>query len=199
MKFNLLLIFLLLFTFEFSLAQNTENSGSNKPETKTSTITNDSLYAKLLKIEENTEQNSELKCKDVSELKWQHWVIVFFMPVTMLLFALIFTIKFRNSKELKFSRLVGLTDETDKEDKLLSSSRFIALLTGLTAIFVTTTLIMYYGYIMVAECNIKLPLSQLWTIIAGLGIGVIPYGFNVWNRNNKENPGSNTEKPKPNK
>jgi hypothetical protein len=196
MKFNLLLVFLLLCAFEFSLAQNTE---SNKQETKTSTITNDSLYAKLLKIEENTEQNSELKCKDVSELKWQHWVIVFFMPVAMLLFALIFTIKFRNSKELKFSRLVGLTDETDKEDKLLSSSRFIAILTGLTAIFVTTTLIMYYGYIMVAECNIKLPLSQLWTIIAGLGIGVIPYGFNVWNRNNKENPRSNPEKPKPNK
>jgi di/tricarboxylate transporter len=194
MKINLFLLLFLLFSAEITIAQD-QVENDRKNNSTVNDIKTDSLIAKLSKIEDYIQQSADSKCKDTSEIKWQQWVIVFFMPVTMLIFALIFTIKFRNSKELKFSRLVGLTEDVNKEDKLLSSSRFIALLTGLTAIFVITTLIMYYGYIMVAECNIELPLSQLWTIIAGLGIGVIPYGFNVWNRNNKENPGSNQEKP----
>ena len=196
MKINMLLCFLFLFSLEFAYAQNAENK-KDETITKTDSITEVLLSEKLSNIEEYIQQASEAKCRNASEIKWQQWAIVFFMPVTMLLFAIVFAFKFRNSKELKFSRLIGLSEKNDEDDKLLSSSRFIALLTGLTAIFVTTTLVMYYGYIMVAECNIKLPLSQLWTIIAGLGIGVIPYGFNVWNRNNKETLDSNPKKPKP--
>ncbi|MFN8332207.1 MAG: hypothetical protein U0T81_13500 [Saprospiraceae bacterium] len=44
---------------------------------------------------------------------------------------------------------------------------------------------MYYGYMLVAQCN-NANLDGLWKILAGLGIGIIPYGINVQLKNTKE-------------
>lgn len=116
------------------------------------------------------------------------WFVVLFMPIVMLLFSIVFFLVFKKSDEFKVSKLIGIgiIKQNGEVVEGQSTSRFILLLTGLTAIFVSTTLVMYYGYMMVAQCNNVLDLDGLWKILAGLGIGIIPYGINVWNKNVKE-------------
>ena len=187
-------IILVLISYSF-FAQEALKDDQKTEAKENISSTSDLVYEKLLKIEQQLQQPASAKCKDVKEIVLWQWIIVFFMPVTMLLFAMYFIWKFKGSKEFTASRIIGLpnTGGRSGENVLMSSSRFIALLTGLTSIFVVATLMMYYGYILVAECEIELPLTQLWTIIAGLGIGIIPYGFNVWNKNEKEKRSTNSE------
>ncbi|MBK8403845.1 MAG: hypothetical protein IPP06_16355 [Saprospiraceae bacterium] len=59
---------------------------------------------------------------------------------------------------------------------------------------------MYNGYLLVAQCNGGIDADGLWKILAGLGIGIIPYGINVWNKNTKEEaatrqPSNNSQNP----
>lgn len=60
-----------------------------------------------------------------------------------------------------------------------SSSRLIAFLTGLAAIIIGLCLTTYYIFITVAGCSSQ-NLEDFWKVIAALGIGVIPYGANMW-------------------
>lgn len=77
------------------------------------------------------------------------------------------------------------------EDKYIgSTSRLLAFITGLSAIVIALCLTCFYGYYMISECNGKMEFDGLWNILIGLGIGVIPYGINVWNGNEKENNSS---------
>lgn len=134
--------------------------------------------------------NAELVKKECTgEVKgFGEWFVVLFMPVVMLLFSIVFFFVFKKSDEFKVSKLIGIGMNKQNGEAVegQSTSRFILLLTGLTAVFVSTTLVMYYGYMMVAQCNNVLDLDGLWKILAGLGIGIIPYGINVWNKNVKE-------------
>lgn len=162
----------------------------------------DSLSGKIQEFQKKLAEPIKIECtKNYDDLKWQHWCIIFFMPLIMLIFAITFFIVFYRSKEFKVARLIGIGKQTHngiedkKEVEAQSTSRFIALLTGLTAIFVSTTLVMYYGYMMVAQCNNALDLDGLWKILAGLGIGIIPYGINVWNKNVKEEAATGTTTP----
>ena len=69
-----------------------------------------------------------------------------------------------------------------------STSRLLAFITGLIAIIIAVCLVSYHGYALFAGCSGEKQLDSLWKILAGLGIGVIPYGINVWNGNAKETP-----------
>jgi hypothetical protein len=64
---------------------------------------------------------------------------------------------------------------------LRSSSRLIAFMSGLTAIVISITLMTFYFYNVLAGVNTSETsyLDSVWKIIAGLGIGVLPYGFNM--------------------
>lgn len=152
----------------------------------------DSLANQLDSLKKNLIFCQKTECTGEVTGFWE-WLVVLFMPGTMLLLAFIFMIKFWNSKDFTASRLLGITPDEGENNKLQSTSRFILILTGLTAIFASTTLVMYYGYMMVAQCNNAMNLDGLWKILAGLGIGIIPYGINVWNKNTKEEAA--TQKP----
>ncbi len=69
-----------------------------------------------------------------------------------------------------------------------STSRLLAFITGVTAILIAICLVSYYAYAMFAGCGNDAQLNALWKILLGLGIGIIPYGINVWNGNPKEQP-----------
>ncbi len=69
-----------------------------------------------------------------------------------------------------------------------STSRLLAFITGVTAILVSICLVSYYAYAMFAGCGNDAQLNALWKILMGLGIGIVPYGINVWNGNPKEQP-----------
>lgn len=64
---------------------------------------------------------------------------------------------------------------------LRSSSRLIAFMSGLTAIVISITLMTFYFYDVLSGTNTSqtLYLDSVWKIIVGLGIGVLPYGFNM--------------------
>ena len=69
-----------------------------------------------------------------------------------------------------------------------STSRLLAFITGVTAILIAICLVSYYAYAIFAGCGNEPQLNALWKILMGLGIGIIPYGINVWNGNPKEQP-----------
>lgn len=71
-----------------------------------------------------------------------------------------------------------------------SVSRLLAFLTGISAIIIAICLVSYHGYSMVTGCNNEKQFEAIWKILVGLGIGVIPYGINVWNGNGKEQTSS---------
>ena len=73
-----------------------------------------------------------------------------------------------------------------------SVSRLLAFITGVVAIIIAVCLVSYNAYAMFAGCGGDKQFDGLWKVLAGLGIGVIPYGINVWNGNAKEQP---TTKP----
>lgn len=56
-----------------------------------------------------------------------------------------------------------------------SSSRLIAFLTAISAIVIALSLITYYAYGYITQKGGMTNLDELWKIIAGLGIGVVPY------------------------
>lgn len=64
---------------------------------------------------------------------------------------------------------------------LRSSSRLIAFMSGLTSIVISSTLMTFYFYDVLSGTNTSQTtyLDSVWKIIAGLGIGVLPYGFNM--------------------
>lgn len=59
-----------------------------------------------------------------------------------------------------------------------SVSRFIVFLSGLTALILSVCLSTFYMYQYFADPATPVNLSNLSTVIYGLGIGIIPYGFN---------------------
>lgn len=73
-----------------------------------------------------------------------------------------------------------------------SVSRLLAFITGVVAIIIAVCLVSYNAYAMFAGCGGEKQFDALWKVLLGLGIGVIPYGINVWNGNAKEQP---TTKP----
>lgn len=80
----------------------------------------------------------------------------------------------------------AVTASTNTQVMARSSSRLIAFLTGLTAMTIGICLTTYYIFITVADCPDP-DLDGLWKIIAALGIGIIPYGANMWKESKKDN------------
>lgn len=110
-----------------------------------------------------------------------------FLPVIFFLLVLIAT-AFKLRKGPRQSS--GLLAEKDKQAAPVkdassdnstppqSVSRLIAFLTGLVALIVGVCLTTFFMYRYFTDAT-KLPdLSNLTTVIYGLGIGVLPYGFN---------------------
>ncbi|MDB5017443.1 MAG: hypothetical protein JWQ84_2275 [Mucilaginibacter sp.] len=59
-----------------------------------------------------------------------------------------------------------------------SVSRFIAFLTGLVALSIGICITTFYMYSYFSNPTAKIDFSNLTNVIWGLGIGVLPYGFN---------------------
>lgn len=127
-------------------------------------------------------------------LNTTQWWLVFLPSGIVLFFALLLMVNLWSKDEFSITKLLRI-DKNNGEAENLSSSRFIALLTGIAAVFIGTTMTMYYGYALVAECNKTHSVDDLYKILIGLGIGVIPYGINVWNRNNREENQPNNTNP----
>ncbi|MDI9338978.1 MAG: hypothetical protein QM534_00300 [Sediminibacterium sp.] len=72
------------------------------------------------------------------------------------------------------------TQETEEPVYPRSSSRVIAFITGLAAIVIALTVVSLYAYgYITGRSENTFKLDELWKVIAGLGIGVVPYAAKV--------------------
>jgi hypothetical protein len=109
--------------------------------------------------------------------------IISFLPVFFFLLILIITlIKLKNAK----AKLSDLLAEKDipaiaggdtTPNPPQSTSRFIAFLTGLVALSLGVCLSTFYVYVYFTQGKAA-EVTNLTTVIWGLGIGLLPYGFN---------------------
>jgi hypothetical protein len=158
-----------------------------------------------------TDQESSTVCRSCcgkAELGWKQWLLVF-LPTLFVIFLGSYLMKWIKKEKFKLSEALSgasvtmmkpvsrpdrknpsnnITTNEPVTEPVPSMSRFIAFITGVAAVIIAVCLVTYYAYFAIAECNTPVNYEQLWKILAGLGIGVIPYGINVWNKNTKENP-----------
>ena len=139
-----------------------------------------------------------VKCNISSDKLGIRWWLIFlplilFLTVGGFFMYLILRGKFELAEALSIGQPQPEARVTDADGKVTeipkpvsSTSRLIAFLTGLTAILIAVCIITYHAYFTLAECEGDPGLESLWTILAGLGIGIIPYGVNVWRGNKKE-------------
>ncbi len=110
-----------------------------------------------------------------------------FSPV--ILFLLIITvISFKLGKDkTKISDLLAekdlqpagaVTDPASTTVPAQSVSRFVAFLTGIVALALGSSVSTFYMYGYFCNPAVAINFSNLTNVILGLGIGVIPYGFN---------------------
>ena len=83
---------------------------------------------------------------------------------------------------LSDNRLLAVKDKdgkvvTTQQVHINSSSRLLAFLSGMATIVFVITMLSYCGYVVLLGREVP-DFSRLWTIVAGLGFGVLPYGFN---------------------
>lgn len=130
----------------------------------------------------------------------EKWLLVFsplilFVLLGVILTYLILNGKFELSEALSTIQRTGTTTEmvsetvtvaTETTKPVGSTSRLIAFFTGVTAIIVAICLLTYYAYFTIAECKGPPHFEGMWKILLGLGIGVVPYGVNVWRGTKKE-------------
>jgi hypothetical protein len=109
--------------------------------------------------------------------------VISFLPVIFFLLTLIITlIKLKNDKA-KLSDLLAEKDTPAPtgggtgQNPPQSTSRFIAFLTGLVALSLGISLSTFFIYVYFTQ-NKTVDVTNLTTVIWGLGIGVLPYGFN---------------------
>jgi len=122
--------------------------------------------------------------------------IAFLPPIFFLLILMVTTVKLRNDKT-KLSDLLAEKDPTPAvttgtptvalangdnapavQPCSQSVSRFIAFLTGLVALSIGVCICTFYMYSYFTNQGKTVDLSNLTNVIWGLGIGVLPYGFN---------------------
>lgn len=119
-----------------------------------------------------------------------------FLPVIFYLLILIVT-TFKLNRD--GTRLADLLTEKDPQviaegaapaasTSSQSVSRYIAFLTGLVSLTIGVCLTTFYIYCYFRDPGKQPDLTNLTTIVWGLGIGVLPYGFNKASAALKPNP-----------
>lgn len=173
--------------------------------TKDTSVTQDSLD----KIKDTTateklekDPTTETKITDCASCeppeKWQGWLMIF-SPIILFIICCWYILNKMNRDNFSFATAFSTgqdivsktTNEEGKEvtvkhEMVGSTSRTIAFFTGMSAIIIAVCLTAFEGYNIIAQCNATTNYDALWKILTALGIGVIPYGLNVWNGNNKE-------------
>jgi len=109
--------------------------------------------------------------------------IVAMLPVSFfLLMSIMIMIKLKKDR----TKLSDLLSEKDAPPPTggtpnpasASTSRFIAFITGIVALIIGVCLSAFFMFVYFSTSGKTVDLSNLTNVIWGLGIGVLPYGFN---------------------
>lgn len=217
-KHYLCCCFLLLIAFNhLSAQQTTAQKDSATIRQLTDSLKKQNALIKKLSAEvDSLTTKKPVECTDCTKatLKPAQHFLVFTPLVLLLLVAIIFIIWIRNSNftledalsvaptatqfeeaakaraaAAQAANAAGVAPPAVPDPKPQGSvSRLLAFITGVVAIIIAVCLVSYNAYAMFAGCGGEKQFEALWKILLGLGIGVIPYGINVWNGNAKEQP-----------
>ena len=111
-----------------------------------------------------------------------------FMPVILVAITIFICLIGLKNSDVSFSSLFSEKDTTKTtplikdgvatETTPASTSRFIVFVTGLTGLILGSSITTFFIYQYFIDPTKPADISNLSTVIFGLGIGVIPYGFN---------------------
>ena len=108
------------------------------------------------------------------------WIAL--LPVIFFVLIIALTVIKLRRDGTKLSDLLSEKDTpvtaADTAGTTASVSRFIAFITGLVALAICVCITTFYMYCYFGNPGKTIDLSNLTNIIFGLGIGVLPYGFN---------------------
>jgi hypothetical protein len=152
----------------------------------TVTIKVDTLQNRLAKV--------QVPCKEcIKELGWL-WLYVL-LPVLLFIFFGLYFIRWLKRDGYKIADALSNDLNSEQLDKLQatandkpgfvanpilnrSSSRLIAFLSSLSAVILAICLFSYYMYFAIKGLTPP-DFEKLWTILAAIGIGVVPYASKV--------------------
>jgi hypothetical protein len=205
-KFIILLIALFIGISNLAQTQTPPAAVIMPDEVKILTSKIDQLQADLKKAGIPPVAQNEAPEKGLS--KQQKGIIM--LPVALFLICLFITFLFARKKDFNFRKSFysddpqQITIQTDPLNNpkdtisitLLvnglpvyrpSVSRIIAFISSLTTLAVIVCFISYYGYCMLKHQALPV-FENLFEIIFGLGLGILPYGFNRITETNKATP-----------
>ncbi len=202
MKKFVILLFVLLISSTINAqtqptAAGTTTTSSNSEDVKTLIAKIEKIQADLKKVEiPPDEVKKEVREKVLSSQQ----KLLIMLPVALFFLCLFITFLFAKKYHFNFRKSFNSEDaeqitiqsnpkvnpnetikitflENGKPVYKPSVSRIIAFLSSLTTLAVIVSFISYYAYCMLK--GIDLPdFKNLFEVIVGLGLGIIPYGFN---------------------
>jgi hypothetical protein len=109
-----------------------------------------------------------------------------FLPVILFVLVLLGSFIGLKRNGIKLSNMLAEKDKdavasaaaNQNDSPPASVSRYIVFLSGLTALILSVCLSTFYMYEYFVDPSAPVSLSNLSTVIYGLGIGILPYGFN---------------------
>lgn len=189
---------LIAFSIDFAKAQNPKvevDSAVSKLTAEVKRLQEELYKAKKTdKNGKNEQLATENITTDEANLSSLEWVIVFLPSAFFLLMFYYFMSwlkkdNYRLADALSSCDPVEISDPEKSDGSKIdvlprSSSRMIAFLTGLAAIVVALGVltVQFYGFL---TENKSFETDGMWKLLLSLGIGVIPYGINMFTKNDK--------------
>ncbi len=195
-------IFILLFSYLFFYQLSWSQESTSELEKIKKEVTENAKKLSEVKVKMDTLQSKVTQlpkpCKEcLTELKWL-WLYVL-LPVILFIFFGLYFIRWLKRDGYKLADALSGDLTTEQLNTLQtavnnnpvftanpvlnrSSSRLIAFLSSLSAVIMAICLFSYYMYFVIKGLNPP-EFEKLWTILAAIGIGVVPYASKVISQN----------------
>ena len=188
MKKSVILALVLLINGQMLLGQG-KSTGETKDSVKLHQQELDSLKNVITNL---TKQVTDLKNKSEVQivcskqnLSWKKELFIISPILLLILYTILFISGLYNLNEPAQKSFLSVMI-TEDDNKSIVPGKFIAFICGMTAVIISLIATSYYGYMLIAECKGSFNLDDLWKIVLSLGIGIVPYGINVYKKNEKE-------------
>lgn len=198
MKKYLFALLLIVFSIDFAKAQNPKAEVDSAVIKLTAEVKRLQEEMKIVKKTDKKEGHELLTRENLTaneaNLSSLEWVIVF-LPSAFFLLMFYYFMGWLKKDSYKLADALSSCDpvkisDPEKSDGSKidvlprSSSRMIAFLTGLAAIVVALGVltVQFYGFL---TENKSFETDGMWKLLLSLGIGVIPYGINMFTKNDK--------------
>ncbi len=111
----------------------------------------------------------------------KEWAFVYCPIVLLIIYTGLFSIGIYRDKKIE-GLFKSMFLASENSDTIIVPGKFVVFIGGMTAVIISLFVLSFFAYILIAQCDNNLDVSNLWKLIAALGIGVIPYGFYIFSK-----------------